>query len=92
MKLQLKNPNVIFRHQVKSNLKAFTNDLDNCMDDVYVKVTAMSAKTDIQGVKLDIDDLEAFQEEVNTKLDQVPGCRPTSLAISSDNSRSSNFP
>eukprot|EP00978_Attheya_sp_CCMP212_P029060 scaffold102128_cov28-Attheya_sp.AAC.1 len=56
-------------NQVKSDVKISTANITTHIDPIDAKVSDI--ETDIQGFKLDVDDLEAFQEDATPKIDKA---------------------
>eukprot|EP00978_Attheya_sp_CCMP212_P016127 scaffold41983_cov27-Attheya_sp.AAC.1 len=68
-------------NQVKSDVTISTANIITHIDPIDAKV--FDVETDIQGFKLNVDDLEAFQEDVAPKIDKVIQ-RPDSSFASAD--------
>ena len=87
-KLSTKNDDKIEKHkrdlanQVKAEFTNSRDDIDNRIETVFAKVT--DVESDMQGAKLDIDDLEAFQHDVAPKIDQAISLPASSTLVSSD--------
>jgi hypothetical protein len=81
------NDNKIEKHkrdlsnQLKADVTTSTEKMETRVDSIDIKVA--DVESDIQGFKLDVDNLEAFQTEVTPKIDQAI-TRPASSATSLD--------
>jgi hypothetical protein len=69
-------------NQVKADFTNSRGDIDNRIEIVFAKVT--DVESDMQGAKLDIDDLEAFQQDVAPKIDQAISLPSSSTPVSFD--------
>jgi hypothetical protein len=68
-------------NQLKADVTTSTEKMETRVDSIDIKVA--DVESDIQGFKLDVDNLEAFQTEVTPKIDQTI-TRPASSATSHD--------
>jgi hypothetical protein len=68
-------------NQLKADVTTSTEKMETRVDSIDIKVA--DVESDIQGFKLDVDNLEAFQTEVTPKIDQAI-TRPASSATSLD--------